>query len=250
MYQIRLFSLLLCVVQLVACSVTNGFGQPQGVNRPEPVIISKPIFFDDRRRELSVQYLRNRHGLIQADATIVPRIVVVHWTDIPTIEESFAVFDPVELPLARRAIGSASALNVSSQYLIDRDGTIYQLLPDTVFARHVIGLNYCAIGIENVGNDSDLPLTDAQLESNIALIRLLHGKHDIEYVIGHNEYSQFIGHPLWRETDPDYLTEKTDPGIDFMIKLRAGLTDLSLKSAPEREKATGPRLIDERKNAK
>jgi N-acetyl-anhydromuramyl-L-alanine amidase AmpD len=227
----------------------NNVGPAQHAAHTEVVISSRPIIFDERRRELSVQYLRDRHGLIQANATIVPKIVVVHWTNIPTADETFAVFDPVELPSARHAIGSASALNVSSQYLVDRDGTIFQLLPDTLFARHVIGLNYCAIGIENVGNGSDLPLTDAQLEANIALIRQLHGEHDIEYLIGHYEYSQFVGHRLWREADPDYLTQKTDPGIDFMSKLRTRLDDLHLAGAPGREKATGAHLIDERGSA-
>lgn len=248
MNRIRSSVFLAIAFLLAACSGASDVGQQQDVAGPAPDIIQKPITFDERRSELSVQYLRDRYGMIQDDATISPDMVVVHWTDIPIMEETFAAFDPVELPLARRAIGSASALNVSSQYLIDRDGTIYQLLPDTVFARHVIGLNHCAIGIENVGNGSDLPLTDAQLESNVALIRQLQGKHGIEYVIGHYEYSQFVGHPLWKETDPDYLTEKTDPGINFMKRLRARLDDLGLKGAPDKEKATGPNLIDERKS--
>ena len=245
---VRIIFLLLCTVPLVACSGIGTVGVSAGKKSPEPEIVAKPIRFDGRRAELSVEYLRDRYRIIQSDPTIVPKMVVVHWTDVPTMEETFAVFDPVELPPARRAIGSASALNVSSQYLIDRDGTIYQLLPDTTFARHVIGLNYCAIGIENVANGSNLPMTAAQLDANAALIRHLHREHDIEYVIGHYEYSQFIGHPLWKEKDPDYLTEKTDPGAGFMQKLRARLRDLDLKGAPEREKATGPRLIDERMN--
>jgi len=57
-------------------------------------------------------------------------------------------------------------------YLIDRDGTIFQQLPDTVFARHVIGLNHCTIGVENVGGGKD-PLTKAQLKAKEQLIRYL-----------------------------------------------------------------------------
>jgi len=238
----------LIVMLVAACSPTNNAGTSAVVSAVAPEIIQKPIVFDARREELSIQYLHEHYGIVQDDASIKPTMVVVHWTDIPTMKETFAAFERPGLPPARAAIGSASALNVSSHFLVDRDGTIYQLLPETTMARHVIGLNYCAIGIENVGNGSDLPLTDAQLDSNIALIRYLHAKHGIQYLIGHYEYSQFIGHPLWKEKDPGYRTEKTDPGVEFMRRLRARLNDLGMQGAPERPKASGPNLIDERKS--
>lgn len=229
---------------VASCSGTDGDGSIAAT----PDIVQTPIVFDDRREELSLQYMKERYGIVQDDATIRPRMVVVHWTAIPTFDETFEAFNPAELPRARDAIGSAGALNVSSHYLIDRDGTIHQLLPDTTFARHVIGLNHCAIGIENVGNGTDLPLTDAQFESNVALIKMLHDKYPVEYLIGHHEYSKFIGHPLWKETDPGYLTEKSDPGDAFMARLRERLGALNFKGAPDRPKATGPGLIDERNN--
>ena len=75
---------------------------------------------------------------------------------------------------------------------------------------------------------------------------MLHEKHDIDYLVGHHEYSQFIGHPLWKETDPGYLTEKSDPGDNFMTRLRTTLASLNVKAPPERTKASGPSLIDER----
>ncbi len=47
-------------------------------------------------------------------------------------------------------------------------------MPENYMARHVIGLNYYSIGIENVGgkNNRKEDLTKAQLESNIKLIRI------------------------------------------------------------------------------
>ncbi|MDA4805622.1 N-acetylmuramoyl-L-alanine amidase, partial [Enterobacter hormaechei] len=69
---------------------------------------------------------------------------------------------------------------VSAHYLVDRDGTVYQLLPDTFFARHIIGLNYMAIGVENVGGP-DAPLTEAQGKANAALVKYLCSRHKIEY---------------------------------------------------------------------
>jgi len=136
------------------------------------------------------------------------------------------------------ASGLPGVLNVSSQYLVDRDGTIYQLLPETTMARHTIGLNHVAIGIENVGNGTDLPLTNSQLASNAAIIRYLAGKYDLEYLIGHYEYTRFEGHVLWKEKDKAYRTEKTDPGEDFMQRIRVKVADLNLKGPPSRTESS------------
>ncbi len=210
-------------------SLLLGFGSCQ---KPPVQIQDKPILFNQERKELSLQYIKEHYGLEMEDPVIEPKMVVVHWTDIPTLAGSFDAFYPATLPVARKNIASASALNVSVQYLVDRDGTIYRLLPDTVFARHVIGLNHCAIGIENVGNGTDFPLTDAQLEANVKLIKYLGTQYDIAYVIGHHQYKKFIGSPLWKEKDPDYLTDKVDPGDEFMEKILSRLSSLHLKPIP------------------
>lgn len=194
-------------------------------------IIDKPITWNAEREKLSIQYLKDRHGLEKATATIEPKMVVVHWTAINNIEVTFDVFNPPTLG-GRADLTGASKLNVSSQFLIDRDGTVFRLLPDTTFARHVIGLNYLAIGIENIGSD-DMPLTKAQLLANEKLIRYLKRKYPIDYVIGHHEYQNFQKTNLWKETDPNYRTVKSDPGDKFMNQLRKKLTDLNLKPVPK-----------------
>ena len=200
---------------------------------PKPTfrILDKPITWNAEREQLSLQYLKERHGLTQNSATIQPQMVVVHWTAIKNIEVTFDVFDSPTLG-GRADLTGASNLNVSSQFLIDRDGTIFRLLPDTTFARHVIGLNYLAIGIENIGSD-EMPLTKAQLQANEQLIRHLKRKYPIDYVIGHHEYQNFQGTDLWKETDPNYRTVKSDPGDKFMNQLRKKLSDLNLKPVPK-----------------
>jgi N-acetylmuramoyl-L-alanine amidase len=197
-------------------------------------IFDKPVVFDAERKQLSIEYLAKRHGLIQDSAYIVPTMIVLHWTAIPTIEDTYEAMKPALLPGRRSGIAGASNLNVASQFLIDRDGTIFRQLPDTAFARHVIGLNYCAIGVENVGSEKD-PLTRAQLKANEGLIRYLKKKYNIQYVIGHYEYPLFRGTALWKESDPNYLTEKTDPGVRFMKRIRKRVVDLNLKG-PIRQK--------------
>ena len=199
--------------------------------RPTFRTIPKPIVFDQERRELSLAYLEERYGVKKEEPIIEPKIIVLHWTAIPTLEASFNAMNPAHLPGGRGDIGSASALNVSTQFLVDRDGTIFRLLPDRTFARHVIGLNDNAIGVENVGS-ADQPLTRAQLKANEAIVRYLSSRYQIEYLIGHYEYQYFKGHELWKEKDPDYLTVKTDPGERFMKKIRRRVRDLGLEGPP------------------
>ncbi|WP_437920177.1 N-acetylmuramoyl-L-alanine amidase [Sphingobacterium sp. LRF_L2] len=186
-----------------------------------PTIVQRPITWNAKRERLSLEYLQERHGIKNNSVDILPQIVVVHWTDVLSVTKTIRVFDPVELP-GRANLQKASSLNVSAQFVVGRDGTIYQLLPETTFARHTIGLNYCAIGIENIGS-ARYPLTEAQLNANTALIKYLMSKYPIEYVIGHNEYQSFKDTKWWKEVDPNYFTDKDDPGSDFMGRLRLNL---------------------------
>lgn len=197
-------------------------------------IIDRPVSFDQERIDLTLEYLDKRYGLRQTEPTINPKIVVVHYTVIPTLEKSFAAFEKAKLPDWRPEIIDASALNVSSQFMVDLDGAIYRLMPETRMARHVIGLNHCAIGIENVGGTKEVPLTDAQLEANIWLAKYLKKKYDIQYLIGHSEYTNFEGHELWLEVDDGYRTEKSDPGDKFLADIRSATKGLEFLPVPEK----------------
>ena len=97
-------SVLFISLLIVSCSST-----------PTIVIKQKPINFDETRKSLSIQYLKERHGIEQDDVSITPKMVVVHWTVVPTLEKTFNVFNPSELPASRAQISSASRLNVSAQ---------------------------------------------------------------------------------------------------------------------------------------
>lgn len=198
----------------------------------KPEIIQKPITFNEERKQLTLEYMSEHYGMEQDEPTIEPTMVVVHWTVVPTLEKTFSVFDPVRLPSYRKEIQSGGSVNVSSQFLIDRDGTIYQLMPENWMARHTIGLNYTAIGIENVADGKDLPMTEAQFDANLALIKYLAGKYPIEFVLGHSEYGVFKNTPYWKELDDNYFTHKTDPDVAFMERLRAALSDYALKKLP------------------
>lgn len=194
-------------------------------------IIQLPIHYGKERINLSLDYLKNRHGINQSSPIITPKIIVLHYTEGGTIKSMHNYFNPATIENARQLNKKASTLNVSSQYLVDRDGKIYQLMPDTLFARHAIGINYCAIGVENIGGEHN-PLTEAQVTSNANLVRYLCKKYKIEYLVGHAEYIVFRNTPIWKETDPKYITFKGDPGERFMEEVRALTRDLKLKSKP------------------
>ncbi len=202
---------------------------------PPLQIIDKPIDFGKARIAMTKAYIKQHYGKSVKDITITPKIIVLHWTAEMDFGKSFNRLKPEKLLTDRKDIAKASLLNVSAQFLVDRDGTIYRLMPENWMARHVIGLNYSSIGVENVGGKGNKidDLTAAQRRANISLIRYLKTKYpSIEYLIGHHEYTQMEHTSLWLEKDKGYRTVKSDPGTKFMAEMREATSDLGLKRPP------------------
>jgi N-acetyl-anhydromuramyl-L-alanine amidase AmpD len=210
-----------------------------GQSSSAPKIIDKFIDYGTERQKLTIEY-RKAHQDLKADSIkITPRMIVLHYTVIPTFDATWKYFNNIHAETARTALAGAGDVNVSAQFVVDRDGTIYRLMPERDMARHCIGLNHVAIGVENVGDADKLPLTDAQVESNAKLVRYLARKYRIEYLIGHEEYRRMEGvkfsdgEPVFLELDPKYRNQKQDPGGDFMKRVRSLVQDLGLKGPPE-----------------
>jgi len=197
-------------------------------------IIDKPIDFGAKRIALSKAYIAKHYGKKVDTIRIDPKVIVLHYTAIDSLQASFNTMKPQTLGNGRKDIAKASALNVSAQFLVDKDGTVYRLItPENTMARHVIGLNYYAIGVENVAKDA-AHLTPAQVKANIALVGYLKRKYPgIAYLIGHHEYRRMEKTPLWLEKDKGYRTVKYDPGEMFMRKVREGVKWLGLKEPPK-----------------
>ena len=190
---------------------------------------------EPRRIELTVAYLQEHRTTPLSEAELqgmmIPRMVVLHWTAGPTVKSAYSVFSSAQL--RGRSELQISSLNVSAHYVVDREGNIFQLLDAQRIARHCIGLNHLSIGIENVGGTKELPLTQEQVNSNVALIRYLTGRYPITHVLGHYEYQLFEEHPYFDEAHANYRTIKQDPGVDFMNAVRGELADLPLNGAPK-----------------
>lgn len=232
--------LLLTILTLTACG--NEEPKPlvcttKPIQSPfELKIIDKPIAFGPERIAMTKEYIKSHYGKTVNDITITPKIILLHWTAEMGFDASFKRLQPEKLLTDRKDIAKASLLNVSSQFLVSRDGTIYRLMPENWMARHVIGLNYSSIGIENVGGKGNKKddLTPAQVQANIDLVEYLKAKYpSIEYLVGHHEYRQMEKTSLWLEKDKGYRTVKNDPGDAFMVKVYSKTKYLGLKRAPK-----------------
>jgi N-acetyl-anhydromuramyl-L-alanine amidase AmpD len=205
---------------------------PASRSADEPKIVDKPIQFDPERIRLTHEYMHTHYGLDQNDITIKPQAIVLHYTAINSFISTWNYFNRTRIEPERAQLQRESELNVSAQFLVDRDGTIYRLMPEDWMARHCIGLNHVAIGVENVGDGKDFPLTDAQVYANASLVRYLSQKFTITYLLGHHEYRRMEKTPLFHESVAGYRTGKSDPGDDFMRRVRAKVADLHLQSPP------------------
>jgi N-acetylmuramoyl-L-alanine amidase len=114
-----------------------------------------------------------------------PRVIVVHYTASLTFSSVYSAFardvpDPEFHSLPADC----------AHFVIDRDGTIYQLVPLAIMCRHTVGLNWTAVGIEMVGTSDRQVLRNlAQLRSVVQLTAWLmqHLHIRLRNVIGHNE---------------------------------------------------------------
>ena len=204
--------------------LTVVFAQICLINFANAEIIDKPLPWSENRERLTREYAEKHYWLSQTE--IIPQAVVIHWTAGPTWESAYYTFYD-----DTRGDGT---VNVSSQFIVDKDGTIYRLMPENKLARHVIGYNWCAVGIENVGGVGNVEdLTDAQLQANISLIKYLREKYPtIKFVFGHYQQNAARESGLYIEKVPGYYSIKSDPGKIFMQNLKNALEGEGLTFFP------------------
>jgi len=180
----------------------------------------------EERKMLTEAYASEHYGKADYYLDSVA-MVVIHFTVIPTLQETIEYFKSARLDPKRANIAQFSNLNVSVHYVVAPDGEIYCLLPENVLARHLIGFNHLSIGIENIAADAS-KLTQAQLEANATIVSYLSEKYSsLQYLIGHHEYDRedLPHYRLIKADNPAYQPyPKHDPGEKFMKQLRDMLT--------------------------
>jgi N-acetylmuramoyl-L-alanine amidase len=151
---------------------------------PKPVIVAKPIPFAAQRRAETAAYSQRHYGR-NTWRLESPHVIVEHYTAGTSFSSAWNTFaadtpDPElgELP------------GTCAHFVIDRDGTIYQLVPLSTMCRHTVGLNWTAIGIEHVGtSDASILGNPRQLRASLRLTLWLMSRYRISLpnVIGHAE---------------------------------------------------------------
>lgn len=151
---------------------------------PAPPIVRDLIPFPAQRKRETAAYARRHYG-VDTHLLLRPRVIVEHVALAPSaaaVRATFAVDRPDpelrELP------------QVCAHFVVDRDGTIHQLVSLRLMCRHTVGLNDVAIGIEHAGfSDGGVLSNRRQLAASIRLTTWLRCRYDIGVgnVIGHGE---------------------------------------------------------------
>ena len=149
-----------------------------------PTIVQRPIPFGAaprRRARLRAAPLRHRR-LPPAH----PKVIVEHYTVTPTFQATFNTFanDVPDVELHELP-------GTCAHFIVDRDGTIYQLVPLTIMCRHTVGLNWTrdrdrARRAQRRARSSTAP---RRSRASLRLTRWLRCRYGIaaRNVIGHNE---------------------------------------------------------------
>lgn len=164
-----------------------------------------------------LNYFRNTYGV--DSLTFRPSMLVMHYTVVPTAEQTYSV-------LQRR--------RVTVHFVVDKDGTIYQLLPLDRRCTGAYGVNHKALSIEMVATtEADLLSRPYQVFKSFCLARYLMAMYKIpnNKVVGHYEVSDGVSKvPEYLDlADPYYPTryppseKRTDPGPKYMRLLRGYL---------------------------
>lgn len=156
-------------------------------------VIDTPIPYPPRRRRQMRAYAQRHYG-IDDFRLRRPRAIVQHYTASNSFSSAFHTF-AANVP----DIELGELPGVCTHFLIDRDGSVHQLVPTSIMCRHTVGLNHTAIGIEHVGvADGQVLANRAQLAASLRLTRMLQGRHRIatRNVIGHAES---LSSPFHRE---------------------------------------------------
>lgn len=166
----------------------------RGVAKPR--IRWKPIPFGPRRKAEMAAYVARHYGSFMKPTwrLLDPKVIVIHFTGtstFPPVYNTFADDSPDselhELP------------GTCAHFVIDTDGTIFQLVSLSIMCRHTVGLNWTSVGIEHVAETDRQVLGDrAQMSASLRLARWLRCRFHISVgkVIGHNES---LSSPFHRE---------------------------------------------------
>jgi beta-N-acetylhexosaminidase len=202
---------------------------------PRPAIVAKPLPFGAVRKAETAAYAERHYGL-STWRLRTPHVIVEHYTGTTSFASAWNTFasDTADPELGEKP-------GTCAHFVIDRDGTIYQLVPLTTICRHTVGLNWTAIGIEHVGtSDASILGNPRQLRASLTLTLWLMSRYRISLpnVIGHAEsltsrYHRELYAPWRCQTHADWQHRD-------MVTYRAQLDALARSEHVAVERTGGP----------
>ena len=181
---------------------------PTAARRPD--VVEDHIPYGAKRKRQMARYSGRHYGLRRWKLRN-PSVIVLHFTATST-------YPPVRSHFASNSPSRGEMPGVCAHYTVDKDGTIYELVPLGIRCRHTIGLNHRAIGIEMVQEtgrgshwaDRQILERRPQIRAALRLVRWLRASRSIALrdVIGHsmgNGHRQFEDLQGWRNDHTDWL---------------------------------------------
>lgn len=189
-----LLPMLLTLISSLAALAGGAGGSVAAADRValRPAIVQRPIPFDARRKRETADYTQRHYGI--RTFRLRPAVIVEHYTVTTNFQAAWNTFAP------DRPDGELHELpGVCAHFVVDKDGTIYQLVRLRYICRHTVGLNDRAIGIEQVGmSAAEILARPRQRRAIVALTAWLRCRYRIERrnVIGH---AMSLSSPLHHE---------------------------------------------------
>ena len=188
--RIRTISLVaLAVAAILAAIAIIAAPAFAATSAPRPPIVKKYIRYGNGRKAQMADYSK-RHYHQHTYVLRNPKAIVLHHTAGATWQSAWYTFN-----------GNSAYNNekpgVSAQFIIGKGGTIYQLMPLNLRARHCIGMNWKSIGIEFVQEgktgkdghwmDQQILNRHRQITAGLRLVRYLKARFGIvnRDIVGH-----------------------------------------------------------------
>jgi N-acetylmuramoyl-L-alanine amidase len=203
-----------------ASSVSPGPSPTDSQLAPAPPIVQDPVPYGPARKAEMAAYSKRHYG----DDTWVlkPSAIVLHYTGTYTYAAAHNTF-------ASDASSMGETPGVATHFVIDKDGTIYQQVPLNVRARHTIGLNWCAVGIEFVQEAGPGPTwaidqifaRRRQIDAGLRLVSWLQATYSIPLsnVIGHATAN---ASPLFKDLE-GWRNDHVDFGAPAVVRFKVAL---------------------------
>jgi N-acetyl-anhydromuramyl-L-alanine amidase AmpD len=192
---------LIAIAAVVGAAATAGAG---ATTTARPAVATKPaihkmlIPYPQKRKREMAAYSKHHYGQYKWRLND-PQLVVEHYAAAGSISAIYNTFKS-----DRADVEFHELPNVCSHFAVAANGAIYKFVPISIRCRHVVGLNYTAVGIEHVGfSDQDILSRPAQLNASLQLTQWLRCRLGlpINQVIGHNES---LSSPFYKELDPRF----------------------------------------------